>query len=202
MMAETNERRATIHTIGYGNRRIDDFTRLLKQQAIVLLCDIRSQPYSRFRPEFAQGPLARALEQAGIRYFFMGKELGGRPRDSACYIEGRLSYRLVAEQPIFQQGLAQVRELAGKMPLALMCAEADPVGCHRAILVARHLRRTVADIRHIGADGAPQQLTDFERALVERHGLAPPPLLDTPEAWAAAVEAAYDRQGAKMTGAV
>ena len=69
-----------IFTIGYGDRSIDEFIDVLRQHNLDYLIDVRSAPYSRFKPEFSKDALERALRQQGIRYVFMGDTLGGRSR--------------------------------------------------------------------------------------------------------------------------
>jgi uncharacterized protein (DUF488 family) len=41
-----------LYTIGHGNRKPEDFLALLKDFAIEYLIDVRSQPYSKFNPQF------------------------------------------------------------------------------------------------------------------------------------------------------
>ena len=46
-----------IYTIGHGNRKQEDFLALLKDFAIEYLIDVRSQPYSKFNPQYNQHEL-------------------------------------------------------------------------------------------------------------------------------------------------
>ena len=57
-----------LYTIGYGNRKIEDFIMLLKKYEIKLLVDIRSMPYSRFRPSFNKNVLEQYLVNENIDY--------------------------------------------------------------------------------------------------------------------------------------
>jgi uncharacterized protein (DUF488 family) len=83
-----------VYTIGYGTREIDAVITLLRRYRINYLIDIRSKPYSRYKPDFSKDKLEEHLKQAGIRYVFMGDSLGGRPDDPACYDdEGRVAHR-------------------------------------------------------------------------------------------------------------
>lgn len=191
----------SVFTIGYSRRPRESFLLLLSRHGVGALVDIRSVPQSRFRPEFSRKALAIACAEAGIAYRFLGDALGGRPQNTSCYHDGKLSYTRLAAEPFFRQGLAHVDTAAAHATLALMCAEADPVDCHRAILVARHLKPFALDIRHIGPDDKVETLAEFERRLVEMTGMAPPPLLDTPEGWRRAIDDAYERRSIEMTGA-
>ena len=78
---------------------------------------------------------------------------GGRSDDPTCYEDGRIRYDRVAATELFRNGLARVIEGATKYRIALMCAEKEPLHCHRTLLVARALEQDV-DVRHIHADGA------------------------------------------------
>ncbi|MFL5743227.1 MAG: DUF488 family protein [Niastella sp.] len=73
-----------IYTIGHGSRSADDFLTLLKEYGIEYLIDARSIPYSKFHPQFSKDALKTFLEQNGVRYVFMGDEIGGRPIDASC----------------------------------------------------------------------------------------------------------------------
>jgi uncharacterized protein (DUF488 family) len=187
-----------LFTIGHSNHPIARFVELLRQHAIAALADVRSMPFSRFHPQFSRGPLARSLAEAGIDYLFFGEELGARPKDPECFVDGRIDYDRIAARPQFAAGLARVRAEAAVRRVALMCAEREPLDCHRVTLVCRHLREEDLAIAHILADGALESHGALERRLVERLGLAPPPLLGE-GAWPRAIADAYARQAQRMT---
>ena len=131
-----NEHPVPIYTIGYGDRSLDAFIALLHANAIVYLLDVRTAPYSRFKPEFNKEALTKALAVQGIRYLFVGDSLGGRPDDPACYVDGRVDYDRVREQPFFQRGIARVQSAyAQQIRVALMCSESKPEQCHRSKLI-------------------------------------------------------------------
>jgi len=111
------------------------------------LVDVRTAPYSRFKPEFSREPLAAALEADGIRYVFMGRELGGQPGGKPDYGQMRL-------RPAFHEGIARVEagHEAGHR-IALMCAEAKPQSCHRTTLVAQELATLGIPVSHIDEHG-------------------------------------------------
>ncbi len=98
--------------------------------------------------------MERYLRDCGIAYIFLGNELGARSEDPSCYEQGRVRYDLLARTELFQRGLARVREGMERYRLALMCAEKEPLECHRTILVSRHLDAFGIEVRHILADGA------------------------------------------------
>ena len=92
--------------------------------------------------------------------------LGGRPQDPACYEDGRIRYDRVAATASFRSGLARVVQGAARYRIALMCAEKEPLDCHRTLLVARSLDAQGVDIAHIHAD--PAHPLEPHRAAMDR----------------------------------
>lgn len=142
-----------IFSIGHSNHPIDRFLVLLAGHGIARIADVRSMPASRHHPQFGKTRLSASLAEAGIGYEFLGKELGGRPRDPACYEDGTISTERVAAAPWFRAGLDRLEELARQASVAMMCAERDPAACHRGFLVTPPLIARGWTVRHILADG-------------------------------------------------
>ena len=143
-----------VYTIGHSTHPIERFIQLLRGHAITALADVRSAPYSRMNPQFNREPLEEALKEAGISYVFLGEELGARSKDPSCYRRGKVDYELLARTELFQSGLERVRNGARTHRIALMCAEKDPLDCHRTILVARNLVEQGLPVSHILSDGS------------------------------------------------
>lgn len=135
---------------------------LLKEHGITALCDVRSDPHSRVNPQFNREKLKEALRQNQISYVFLGKELGARTNDRSCYVGGKVQYELLARTELFHKGIGRIREGMKRYQLALMCAEKDPIECHRTILVARQLDALGFPIKHILEDST---LESHEHAL-------------------------------------
>ena len=184
-----------LFTIGHSNHTLERFLELLSQHSIDAIGDVRSSPYSRYCPHFNQASLRSALAGTGIAYVFLGKELGARPDDPACFVNGRVSYTRLAARPEFREGLNRVRLGITKYRLALMCTEKDPLDCHRMILVCRQLRSPDLMIRHILADASIETNEAAERRLCD--SLALQADLFTREA--EVIERAYDRQAERIT---
>jgi uncharacterized protein (DUF488 family) len=162
-----------IYTIGHSNHPIERFLALLRQHAITAIADVRSVPYSRRNPQFNSKPLTASLDTCGISYVSLGKELGARSGDPACYDEdGRVQYRLLAQTPSFMQGIERVLTGVQRYSVALMCAEKEPLDCHRTLLVSRALETRGATITHILADGTLETNQQTMSRLVEKTGLA------------------------------
>ena len=145
----------TVFTVGHSNHSPEAFIALLKKHGVHEVVDVRSSPYSRYTAQFNLEFLRRALEEAGIGYVFLGTELGGRPADQSCYdADGRVLYERIANTDVFEDGLARLIRNADERRIALMCAEKEPLDCHRTLLVARALMERGVDVQHILADGS------------------------------------------------
>lgn len=143
----------TIFTVGHSTHPPDVFLGLLRRHGISAVADVRSAPFSRRFPQFDKPALSRSLKDAEIGYVFMGRALGARPDDPSCYAGGRVSYRRLAARPAFLDGVARLKKGARDHRIALMCAEREPLDCHRTILVARALDLEGIAVLHIHADG-------------------------------------------------
>ena len=143
-----------LYTVGHSNHPIDKFLDLLTGNGISAIADVRSQPFSRRFPQFNKERLAASLSACGIAYVFLGQELGARSHDESCYEDGQVQYQRLAATPLFKHGIDRVLTGAGKFRVALMCAEKEPLDCHRTLLISRALEQRGASITHILADGS------------------------------------------------
>lgn len=163
---------STLLTIGHSTHPIEVFVSLLKQHGVTALADVRSHPYSRHFPQFSKDALKSALQTSGISYVFLGKELGARSENPDCYRQGKVQYDLLAKEPLFAQGLDRLRQGMQKYRIALMCAEKDPLECHRAVLVARRMYEAGTPVQHIHADGHLEEHAAMESRMLELHKLS------------------------------
>jgi uncharacterized protein (DUF488 family) len=154
-----------VFTIGHSTHTVEQFVGLLQQHGVSAVGDVRSMPYSRLNPHFNREEMDRFLRGCGIAYVFLGKELGARSQDQSCYQQGRIRYDLLARTDLFQRGLNRVCEGIEKYRLALMCAEKEPLECHRTILVSRHLAARGLEVRHILPDGSIEPHVETLRRL-------------------------------------
>lgn len=161
-----------IFTVGHSNHTIDRFIVLLKQHGITALADVRSSPFSRYSPHFNQSSLKNYLSYEGISYVFLGKQLGARPKNIDCYVEGKARYDLIASTKEFNTGLERIRKGVKHHQIALMCAEQDPITCHRAILVCKHLKSTEMEIKHILKTGELETNEHLEKRLLKIHNFS------------------------------
>jgi len=143
----------TILTIGHSRHSLEQFLSLLEAAQVTAIADVRSAPVSRFSPHFSKTRLSASLAAHDIDYVFLGKELGGRPERAALYTQGVADYEKMAATPEFRAGLEDLVELAKQHRVAAMCAEADPLDCHRCLLVGRALAEWGIEVSHILPSG-------------------------------------------------
>ena len=167
---------STVFTIGHSDHTLEAFLALLRMHAISAIADVRSAPYSRRQAQFNREPLQTALGEAGIHYVFLGRECGARSDDPACYEGAQVQYERLARTDAFQTGLQRIRAGAQRFRLALMCAEREPLSCHRTILVSRNLVGQGLEVHHILADGGLESQTDALRRLRRQLGMQQPDL--------------------------
>lgn len=155
----------SVFTVGHSSQELGDLISLLDRHCITAVADIRSTPYSQTYPQFSREVLKRTLNSRGIVYVFLGSELGARSEDPKCYENGRIRYDRLARTEQFQQGIERVVDGAKKFRLALMCAEREPLECHRAILVARYLVARGLNVKHILGEGTLEDHLDSLKRL-------------------------------------
>ena len=144
----------TVYTIGHSSHAAEVFSDLLVQHGIQVLVDVRSAPYSRYAPQFDHDLLPRSLNQAGMKYLFLGRELGGRPNKPEYYdADGHVVYSRMTADPAFIEGIERLERGMTEFRIALMCGEEDPAHCHRRLLVTRVLMERGHEVLHIRGDG-------------------------------------------------
>jgi uncharacterized protein (DUF488 family) len=183
-----------LFTIGHSTHSLARFLELLRLHRIEAVADVRSSPYSGRLPQFNREFLQRSLREAGIRYVFLGDELGASRAERECYEDGVARYERIVQTAAFLEGLGRVRAGARRFRAALACAEQDPLECHRTILVCRHLREST-EIRHILHDGTIESQEVAEARLMAEEKVSADDLFTPP---AVLLARAYDRRGAKI----
>ena len=147
-----------IYTIGYGSRSIEQFIEVLQQHEIAYLIDVRSTPYSRYKPEFSKETLAAELQRHRIRYVFMGNTLGGHPDDESCYDEnGQVDYEKVKDTESYRSGIERIQTAFNQQQsIVLMCSEGKPEECHRSKLIGISLESEDIPVTHIDENDEKQ----------------------------------------------
>ena len=185
----------TVYTIGHSNGTAERLVGLLIQHGVGTVADVRSQPYSRFNPQFNREDLARVLKASGVEYLFLGHELGARSSNSACYRDGRAQYSLIAKTPLFEQGIERLQAAMEDRRVAILCAEKEPLTCHRSILIGRYLHEKSFDVRHILEDGSLEGHDASLLRLLALHGMQENHLFHTRDEL---VAIAYEKQAEQI----
>jgi uncharacterized protein (DUF488 family) len=183
-----------IWTIGHSNHSAVRFIDLLQGAGIDCVADVRSTPFSRRNPQFSQKALTASLKDAGIEYWFLGDALGARPTDADCYEDGKASYARIAATAAFQEAIRALIDQSHAKRIALMCAEKEPLDCHRTVLVGRALAQRDTELAHIHADGRIEPHAALEERLLHLAKEKVDLLNDRD----AALAQAYDKQGKRM----
>jgi len=184
-----------LYTIGHSTHPAERVVALLRESGVTAVADVRSQPYSRMNPQFNREAFCSQLKSAGISYVFLGRELGARSEDRGCYVEGKVQYDRLAQTALFRTGLDRVTQGMKSHTVALMCAEKDPLTCHRTILVCRHLVARGLKVAHILEDGRIESHDDAVSRLFRELGLADGDLFRSREE---RVEEAYARRAEQI----
>ena len=97
-------------------------------KVVAAVVDVRTKPYSRYCPQFNQSAFEAALRAAGLAYYFKGTTLGGL---------GQPSPAMAAHLDAFAAHLAGNPQRG----YALVCAEKNPLECHRFYWLSNYLSR-------------------------------------------------------------
>lgn len=143
-----------IYTVGHGAWTLDGLVELLRGRGISHLLDVRSSPHSAHQAEFNRSSLEKAADKKGYVYVYMGEQLGGRPPQADCYVNGVVSYGKLSTKDFFKRGIARLIEGQQQgLNVCLLCAEGDPTNCHRTQLVGRALTAAGILVEHFLKDG-------------------------------------------------
>ncbi len=183
-----------LFTIGHSTHPWGNFLQLLLRHEIQVVADVRSSPFSSRLPHFNRASLERCLRDVHLRYVFLGEELGARRSERECYVDGVAQYERIAKTPAFASGLKRLQKGLQRFRIAVLCAEKDPIECHRTILVCRQLR-SAAEIQHILWDGSLEPHTDAETRLMHEERISAGDFFIARETLLAR---AYERRGQKI----
>ena len=184
-----------VFTIGYSTYSIETFIETLQKFNISALADVRSSPYSQFKPEFNRKTLQITLRQYNIKYVFLGDYCGARVDDYSCYQNGKVNFNIVATNSKFIEVINRIKTGIKHYVVALMCAEKDPITCHRFVLICRNLKSKDVNIIHILDNARIERQSDTELRLLKLHKLNQPEFFRTD---AQRLNDAYNLQGIKI----
>ncbi|MBU4535813.1 MAG: DUF488 domain-containing protein [Euryarchaeota archaeon] len=148
-----------VHTLGHSNHDLQKFLKLLHDNQVQLVVDVRSSPYSKYVPHFNRENLKDFLKKCDIDYIFLGDKIGGKPKDQSYYTEGKVNYNLIARSALYKEGILKLMELSSQTSLALLCSEEDPYHCHRHNLITPKLLEKGVKVKHIRGNGKVEKIT-------------------------------------------
>jgi uncharacterized protein (DUF488 family) len=162
-----------LFTVGHSILEFGPFAKLLKDRGAELVADVRSLPQSARLPHFSQPAFEKLLSAEHISYLFLGEELGGRPDDVDAYRpNGVVDYAARRKSYAFQSGVERLlRKLEGQS-VAMMCAEEDPLECHRFLMVCPELVKLGIHPLHIRKGGQIETQEEAENRLLAANGFA------------------------------
>ena len=172
-MTDPRVNAGSILTIGHSSRDLGDFVAALADQEVKIVCDVRSRPGSFRFPQFNREPLEACLTSAGIQYEFLGEALGGRPSDPRAYhADGVVNYEERRKAADFRAGIDRAIALSRASNIVLMCAEEDPLQCHRFLMICPALLDRGITPLHIRRGAELESQRDAEDRLLKLHDLA------------------------------
>ncbi|WP_428075296.1 DUF488 family protein [Candidatus Avelusimicrobium luingense] len=188
-----------IYTIGYAGFDIDTFLTTLRRYSISVLIDVRSVPKaSEYYEAYSKENLRPFLEQNGIIYRNYAHEFGARQNNREYFTNGYLDFKKFTQTETFKSGVEKIEKgLSLNYNFVLMCAEKDPINCHRNIMVAKAMRDMGFEISHILSDGSLQTQEEMDTRLLDLY-FKYPSLFDAPMDQKAMLEEAYRRQNEKI----
>ena len=184
-----------LYAIGYSSYTVDSFIDTLEKYLIQAVVDVRSVPFSKFRPEFNLINIKSILMKNSTYYIPLGDKCGARSTNNKYYINGKVNFKLLSEDKDFKDGLKRIMNSLLKYNIVLMCAEKDPIQCHRTILICRQIKSYNINIHHILADGVLEEHSESELRLLKLFKLDQMHLFMKASDM---LEKAYDQQSEKI----
>jgi uncharacterized protein (DUF488 family) len=159
-----------IYTIGHSTHPIEHFLLLLETHRVNCIVDVRSIAASRFNPQYNKKALQNTLSERQIVYMHFEKEFGARQTDPAILNNsGQVDFEKVRQSKNFLNGIQRLKDGATKgYTIALMCAEAEPLDCHRFGMITPALKDAGFDARHILKDNTVVSTEELENNLLEK----------------------------------
>ena len=162
-----------LYTIGYSGFSVDEFIMALKQDLIKAVIDIRSAPYSSYYEQYNKDNIKNSLKKHDIHYLFFGDELGAKPKDKKLYSNNVADFAKITNSAAFTNGCKRVMDGLNQFPVCIMCAEKDPINCHRAILITNSFRKIYPEINilHIHSTSNVEQQESLDQRIMAKYNL-------------------------------
>ena len=159
-----------LYTIGHSNHQAAYFLELLQAHGVDCVVDVRSIPASQYNPQYNKANLSGFLKNNEILYLHFGREFGARHTGPALHDEdGKVDFEKVRATQAFRLGVERIEEGTDKgYTIALMCAEADPLECHRFSMISGCLAEEGFEVLHILKGGEAVAHEELEQELLKR----------------------------------
>ena len=162
-----------LYTIGYTAFSLDDFIKILQKKNIKAVIDVRSSPYSSRYSQYNRPIIEDTLKKNNIYYLFFGDVLGARPQNYSLYSDNIADFSKISKTKDFIDGCERINSGLKKMSICLMCAEKDPMTCHRSILISNRFRHIYPEIeiKHILESGIIEKQDHLDRRIMDKYDL-------------------------------
>ena len=192
----------TIYTIGYSGFSLVDFIQELRNHNINVVIDVRSYAYSERYPDYNKTTIEKSLNKAGIYYKNYAKEFGARQDNMAFYSsEGYLDFDIFSKSEQFQNGVTKIVDSTEKgYKIVFMCAEKEPIQCHRTILVARAFDKLGFSVIHLMPKGITKNQRQIDEELLKKYfpNIGQMTLFDDQMSDEECLDAAYKKQNEQI----
>ena len=159
-----------IYTIGYTAFSIDEFIEVINSYGVNCVIDVRSSPFSAYYSDYNKDSLENVLKQHNILYRNYQKEFGARQTNPVFYSGDIVDFEKFIKSEQFMDGVSKVTKgIERGYTFALMCAEKDPINCHRSIMLGRGFSDCGFMVRHIISKTEYETQQEIEERLLEMY---------------------------------
>ena len=159
-----------IYTIGYSAFSIDEFIETIKNFGISCVIDVRSSPFSNYYADYNKDTLERTLKEHNILYRNYANEFGARQTDLMFYTGDIVDFDKFIKSDQFLEGVSKVNKgIERGYSFVLMCAEKDPIKCHRSIMLGKGFSENGFDVKHIVSKTEIESQRELEERLLEMY---------------------------------
>lgn len=163
--------KALVYTIGHSTHTSEYFLELLKEYSVNCVIDVRSVAASRFNPQYNKKSLSDFLKQNNIIYLHFAEEFGARQTDPELLDDdGKVDFEKVRKSRNFKRGVERLRRgIEKRFTIALMCAESEPLDCHRFSMISIALKNEGLEVWHILKNKTLISNTQVETLLLKKY---------------------------------
>lgn len=168
-----------LYTIGYCRFSPEEMLAIFNESQIKAVIDVRATPYSRAFPMYNREAIKKFFNGNGLYYLSFATEFGGRLTPEKDSVGSAERYDYLRNSQDFKKGCERLHEGLMKFNVCLMCAQKDPITCHRSILISHNYRLLYPETRifHISPEGLETQ-KDLDARVLKKFLKKTDPLLN------------------------